>query len=88
MQNASLLWTVAFCFALSTICVTANKLHGKNRNVEAVITGENGGMVEKEPFYTNSEDLSNDETSVKGSLRICMRLSVKDVASACMHKTL
>ena len=37
--NTSLHWIVALYLALSTICVTVNKLYGKSSNVDIVIPG-------------------------------------------------
>ena len=37
--NTSLTWIVALYLALSTICVTANKLYAKSSSVDIVIPG-------------------------------------------------
>ena len=39
-MNTSLHWIVALYLALSTICVTANKLYAKSSSVDTVIPGE------------------------------------------------
>ena len=50
-ENASLYWTVALYLALSTICVTANKLYPKISDVEDVIAREDDMAVEDKLFY-------------------------------------
>ena len=52
-ENASLAvyWTVAFYLALSTICVTANKLYPKSSDVEDVIAREDDVAVENNLIY-------------------------------------
>ena len=65
-ENASLYWTVALFLALSTICVTANKLYPKISDVEDVIAREDDVAVEDKLFY-GVKTTDYDQPAVKSN---------------------
>ena len=65
-ENSSLYWTVALYLALSTICVTANKLYPKISDVEDVITLGDDVAVENKFFY-GVETTDYDQPAVESN---------------------
>ena len=64
--NTSLTWIVALYLALSTICVTANKLYAKSSNVDIVIPGEKDSDGAELLAESNSEIVQTE-----GGSEIC-----------------
>ena len=74
-ENVSQLWIVAFYFALSAICVTAN--NAKSSQVEVAIAGEEDAAIQNNLLYSAPIDFdqaaaeSNEEVETTGRSAVC-----------------